>query len=47
VVDRCDNSTFIKVGEGTVWVRDFVKDTSTVLETGDEYLAKAPIPRLR
>jgi len=47
VVDRCDNSTLFKVGEGTVFVRDFVKDKSVVLETGEEYLAKAPIPRLR
>jgi hypothetical protein len=47
VVDRCDNSTSFRVGEGTVLVRDFVKQTSTVLQTGDEYLAKAPIPRLR
>ncbi|MGE5407689.1 MAG: hypothetical protein ACM3NV_03660, partial [Syntrophothermus sp.] len=46
VVDRCDASTLFKVGEGTVWVRDFVKDKSLVLTTGEEYLAKADIPRL-
>jgi hypothetical protein len=47
VVDRCDNSTLFKVGEGTVLVRDFVKKSSRVLKTGEQYLAKAPIPRLR
>jgi hypothetical protein len=47
VVDRCDNSTLTKVIEGTVWVRDFVRGTSIVLNTGEQYLAKAPIPRLR
>jgi hypothetical protein len=47
VRDRCDSSTLFKGGEGTVWVRDFVKGTSVVLQTGDQYLAKAPIPRLR
>jgi len=46
VVDRCDSSTLIKVGEGTVVVRDFVKDKSVTLTTGEQYLAKAPIPRL-
>jgi hypothetical protein len=47
VVDRCDSSTLIKVGEGTVWARDFVRGKTVVLETGGQYLAKAAIPRLR
>jgi hypothetical protein len=47
VIDRCDSSTLFKVGEGTVWVRDFVKGKSVTLGTGQTYLAKAPIPRLR
>ncbi len=47
VVDRCDGSTLFKVGEGTVWVRDFVKRKSFTLETGETYVAKPPIPRLR
>ena len=47
VVDRCDNSTLAKVREGTVLVRDFVKKTTVVLREGEQYLAKAPIPRLR
>jgi hypothetical protein len=46
VADRCDNSTLFKVGEGTVSVRDFVKRATLVLEAGEQYLAKAPIPRL-
>lgn len=46
VVDRCDSSTLIKVGEGTVWVRDFVKGKSLTLTTGQQYIAKASIPRL-
>ncbi|MGB7684422.1 MAG: hypothetical protein WBL45_01415 [Solirubrobacterales bacterium] len=46
VVDRCDSSTLIKVGEGTVLVRDFAKDKSLTLTTGEQYVAKAPIPRL-
>ncbi len=46
VVDRCDSSTLFKVGEGTVWVRDFVKEKSLTLTTGEQYLAKAAIPRL-
>jgi hypothetical protein len=46
VVDRCDASTLIKVAEGTVWARDFVKDKSLVLTAGQQYIAKAPIPRL-
>jgi hypothetical protein len=46
VVDRCDASTLIKVGEGTVWVRDFIKDKTIVLTTGEQYLAKAQLPRL-
>ena len=46
VVDRCDASTLIKVAEGTVTVRDFVKEKSLTLAAGQQYLAKAPIPRL-
>jgi hypothetical protein len=46
VVDRCNASTLFEVAEGTVWVRDFVTDKSVVLEAGEQYLAKAPIPRL-
>ncbi len=46
VVDRCDASTLFKVSEGTVWVNDFVKHKLIVLTAGDEYLAKATIPRL-
>jgi len=46
VVDRCDSSTLIKVAEGTVAVRDFVKEKSLTLTTGEQYLAKALIPRL-
>lgn len=46
VVDRCDSSTLFKVAEGTVWVQDFVKNKSLILTTGQEYIAKALIPRL-
>lgn len=46
VVDRCDASTLFQVAEGTVWVRDFAKNKTIVLEAGQQYLAKAPIPRL-
>lgn len=46
VVDRCDASTLIKVAEGTVAVRDFVREKSVTLTTGQQYLAKALIPRL-
>lgn len=46
VVDLCGASTLFKVGEGTVWVQDFVKHKSRVLTTGQQYIAKAPIPRL-
>ena len=46
VVDRCDASTLFKVAEGTVWVQDFVKDKQVVLDAGEQYVAKAPIPRL-
>jgi hypothetical protein len=46
VVDRCDSSTLIKVAEGTVAVRDFVREKSLTLTTGEQYLAKALIPRL-
>ncbi len=46
VVDRCDASTLIKVIEGIVSVRDFVKDRSLTLTAGQQYVAKASIPRL-
>jgi len=46
VVDRCDSSTLFKVGEGTVWVQDFVRHRSLTLTTGKQYVAKARIPRL-
>jgi hypothetical protein len=46
VVDRCDASTLIKVAEGTVWARDLVKQKSIVLTAGQQYVAKAAIPRL-
>lgn len=46
VVDRCDASTLFKVAEGTVWVQDFIKDKQVVLEAGQQYIAKASIPRL-
>lgn len=47
VVDRCDASTLFKVSEGTVWVRDLIKNKLFVLEAGDQYIAKAAIPRLK
>ena len=47
VVDRCDSSTLFKVREGTVWVNDFVKGTTVVLTQGEQYVAKAAIPRLQ
>lgn len=46
VVDRCNASTLFKVAEGTVSVRDFVKDKTLTLTTGEQYIAKAEIPRL-
>ena len=46
VVDRCDGSTLFKVSDGTVWVRDFIKGKTIVLGEGEQYVAKAPIPRL-
>jgi hypothetical protein len=46
VVDRCDASTLIKVAEGTVWARDFIKNKTIVLDEGEQYIAKARIPRL-
>jgi hypothetical protein len=46
VVDRCDASTLIKVAEGVVSVRDFVKEKSLTLTAGQQYIAKASIPRL-
>lgn len=46
VVDRCDASTLFRVTEGTVWVQDFVKDKEVVLDAGQQYIAKASIPRL-
>jgi hypothetical protein len=47
VIDRCDNSTLFKVSEGTVWVNDFVKEKTVVLTQGEQYIAKAAIPRLK
>jgi hypothetical protein len=47
VVDRCDNSTLFRVREGTVWVNDFVKEKAVVLTQGEQYVAKAAIPRLK
>jgi hypothetical protein len=47
VADRCDGSTVFKVAEGTVWVRDFVKDTQVVLQAGDSYVARPEIDRLK
>ena len=47
VIDRCDNSTLFKVREGTVWVNDFVKKKTVVLTQGEQYVAKAAIPRLK
>jgi hypothetical protein len=46
VVDRCDSSTLFKVTDGTVWVRDFIRGKTIVLEEGEQYIAKALIPRL-
>jgi hypothetical protein len=46
VADRCDASTLFKVTEGTVWVQDFITDKEVVLDAGEQYIAKAPIPRL-
>jgi hypothetical protein len=47
VADRCDGSTLFKVAEGTVWVRDFVKDIQVVLQVGDSYVARPEIDRLK
>jgi alpha-tubulin suppressor-like RCC1 family protein len=47
VADRCDGSTLFKVAEGTVWVQDFVKNIQVVLQAGDSYIARPPIPRLK
>lgn len=46
VIDRCDASTLIKVAEGVVAVRDLIKEKSHTLTAGQQYIAKAPIPRL-
>ena len=46
VADRCNNSTFISVFEGTVWVKDFVTGKTPILEAGESYVAKAAIPSL-
>lgn len=46
VTDRCDGSTFVKVKEGTVVVRDFTKQASVVLNAGEQYIAKAETSRL-
>ena len=47
VRDRCDNSTLFGVREGVVTVDDFVKGTTLFLHPGQQYVAKAAIPRLR
>ncbi len=47
VVDRCDASTLFRVAEGTVSVRDFVKGKSFTLTAGQQYIAKAALPRLK
>jgi hypothetical protein len=47
VVDRCDASTLFKVAEGIVSVRDFVKEKSFTLTAGQQYIAKAALPRLK
>ena len=46
VVDRCDSSTLFKVTEGTLSIRDFVKDRTLNLAAGNQYIAKVSIPRL-
>jgi Putative Ig domain len=46
VADRCDGSTLFKVKRGTVVVRDFIKESSVVLEAGQSYIAKVAIGRL-
>jgi hypothetical protein len=46
VIDRCDASTLIRVTEGTVWATNFITHKLVVLTAGEEYLIKAPIPRL-
>jgi hypothetical protein len=46
VADRCDGSTLFKVKQGTVVVRDFVKDISVNLDAGQSYIARLDIDRL-
>ncbi len=46
VADRCDGSTLFKVKRGTVVVRDFIKNSSVVLQAGQSYIAKVAIGRL-
>jgi alpha-tubulin suppressor-like RCC1 family protein len=41
VGDRCDGSTLFKVRRGTVWVRDFGKRKTVVLQKGQSYVAEA------
>ena len=38
-VDRCDG-TLTRVTEGSVVVRDFVRDRRAIVRAGDSYLAK-------
>jgi sugar lactone lactonase YvrE len=44
--DRCDG-TLIRVNEGSVTVRDFVKKTNVVVSAPKTYLAKAKVPKKR
>lgn len=44
--DRCDG-TAVKVTEGTVSVRDTVKNKTITVSTGATYVAKAPVPKRR
>jgi hypothetical protein len=46
VKDRCDAATVIKVAEGVVSVRDFVKEKTVTITAGQQYLAKSQIPRI-
>ena len=46
VKDRCDAATLIKVAEGVVSVRDFVKEITATITAGEQYLAKSDIPRV-
>ena len=41
VADYC-NGTLVKVRSGTVVVRDFVKNKTVVIKSGQSYFAQAP-----